>query len=142
MVEDINPSPNYSPILIPGKATKNGGHAGMICAPWPKGYCPNPGGKAKRWSARRELRNILERTEDGEQINNGTAILNVVASKAKDGDLKAAEVILDRVYPKPKQDATVSVTHVTIESNTYIDRVRANSLAQLKELADANGNGH
>ena len=49
------------------------------------------------------------------------AILKVIRSKAIKGDLKAAEMLLNRAYGKPKESIEVKVTEVEIsfdDSNT------------------------
>lgn len=51
---------------------------------------------------------LNEPTQD--EINRAKKLLNVIWLKAEKGDLKAAEMILDRAYGKPKQVTETELT--------------------------------
>jgi len=84
----------------------NGKHNG---GPWPKGVSGNPAGKPK--GARHKTTLLAEKlmSDDAE------AIVKTVIEAAKGGDLTAARLVLDRIYP-PRKDSPVSFTLPKIES--------------------------
>lgn len=67
-----------------------------------KGKSGNPNGRPKKIPALEELlADILSEEKDG--IEAARAILITLRSKAIKGDIRAAEVLLDRAYGKVKQ---------------------------------------
>jgi hypothetical protein len=72
-----------------------------------KGQSGNPNGRPRKLPALDKLMaDVLGEEKDG--ITAGEAILKALRLKATKGDVRAAEVLLDRAYGKPKQ------THDTI----------------------------
>jgi len=75
--------------------------------PFKKGQSGNPNGRPRKLPALDKLMaDVLGEEKDG--ITAGEAILKALRAKATKGDVRAAEVLLDRAYGKPKQ------THDTI----------------------------
>jgi hypothetical protein len=67
-----------------------------------KGESGNPNGRPKKLPQLNELlAEILGEEKDG--ITAAEAILKALRAKAAKGDIRAAEVLLDRAYGKPKQ---------------------------------------
>ena len=64
--------------------------------PWPKGTSGNPRGPGTGSRNRASL--LLDRMADGE----AEAVLQAVLSAAKGGDVGAAKVLLDRIWPARK----------------------------------------
>lgn len=80
---------------------------------WKKGESGNPNGRPKKIPELRELLgNVLGDTKDDKTA--AEAILMALRGKALRGDVRAAELLLDRAYGKVKQDMdmTLSVTEV------------------------------
>jgi hypothetical protein len=69
---------------------------------WKKGQSGNPKGRPKKLPHLEELlADILG--EDKEGITAAEAILRALRAKATKGDIRAAEVLLERAYGKAKQ---------------------------------------
>lgn len=67
-----------------------------------KGQSGNPNGRPRKLPALDKLMaDVLGEEKDG--ITAGEAILKALRAKATKGDVRAAEVLLDRAYGKPKQ---------------------------------------
>lgn len=84
--------------------------------PFQKGTIPNPNGRPKKIP---ELDKILAEVlgaENKEGITEAQRIIEALKIKAQRGDVRAAEVLLDRGYGKPKQDIKVETptTHTLI----------------------------
>ena len=84
--------------------------------PFKKGQSGNPNGRP------RELPNLNKILNEvlGEEKDNVTAaqiILMALRNKATKGDVRAAEILLDRAYGKSKQILDIK-TEVTIEKTT------------------------
>ena len=79
--------------------------------PFEKGQSGNPNGRPKKLP---ELDKLLADVlgEDKEGITAAEAILKALRAKAAKGDIRAAEVLLDRAYGKAKQ---------TIDNNTNLN---------------------
>jgi hypothetical protein len=58
------------------------------------------------------LANVLGDEKDGKTA--AEAILMALRAKAAKGDVRAAELLLDRAYGKPKQDVDLSGSMVTV----------------------------
>jgi hypothetical protein len=68
-----------------------------------KGETLNPNGRPKKLP---ELDTLLADVLGGESGGEAKAILLALVTKAKKGDVRAAEVLFDRGYGKAKQDVT------------------------------------
>jgi hypothetical protein len=78
-----------------------------------KGTTGNPNGRPKKLPELRELlANVLGDEKDGKTA--AEAILMALRAKAAKGDVRAAELLLDRAYGKPKQDVDLSGSMVTV----------------------------
>jgi hypothetical protein len=77
--------------------------------PFKKGESGNPNGRPKKLpELDKLLADVLGEEKDG--ITAGEAILKALRAKASKGDVRAAEVLLDRAYGKAKQTMDVSVS--------------------------------
>jgi hypothetical protein len=86
---------------------------GQIEPRWKKGQSGNPAGRPKKLPELRELlANVLGDEKDGKTA--AEAILMALRAKAAKGDVRAAELLLDRAYGKPKQDVDLSGSMVTV----------------------------
>ena len=73
-----------------------------------KGEIANPKGRPKKIPELRELlANVLGDEKDGKSA--AEAILMALRNKAIKGDVRAAELLLDRAYGKSKQDIDVEM---------------------------------
>lgn len=72
--------------------------------PWPKGISGNPGGRPKRRLID-EVLNELLLTEDSKVAE---AIARALLGKAKAGDLRAIQLVVERVQGRPKQAMELS----------------------------------
>ncbi|MCA6513907.1 MAG: hypothetical protein IM569_13715 [Chitinophagaceae bacterium] len=83
--------------------------------PFPKGKSGNPNGRPKKLPALDVLMaEVLGEEKDG--MSAAKAILAKLRQKAAAGDVRAAEILLDRAYGKAKQslevtDRTIIVQH-------------------------------
>ena len=78
--------------------------------PFKKGQSGNPNGRPKKLPHLEELlADILG--EDKEGITAAEAILRALRAKATKGDIRAAEVLLERAYGKAKQGIELSGTN-------------------------------
>jgi hypothetical protein len=74
-----------------------------------KGQTGNPNGRPRKLPALDKLMaDVLGEEKDG--ITAGEAILKALRAKATKGDVRAAEVLLDRAYGKPKQTHDTNIT--------------------------------
>jgi len=75
--------------------------------PFKKGQSGNPKGRPKKIPELRELlANVLGDEKDGKTAVE--AILMALRNKAIKGDVRAAELLLDRAYGKPKSELELS----------------------------------
>lgn len=82
-----------------------------------KGQSGNPNGRPKKLPHLDELlADVLGEEKDG--ITAAEAIIKALRAKATKGDIRAAEVLLDRAYGKSKQimDITGNGINITIDS--------------------------
>jgi hypothetical protein len=80
---------------------------------WKKGQSGNPAGRPKKLPELRELlANVLGDSKDGKTA--AEAILMALRTKAVRGDVRAAELLLDRAYGKPKQDIDIEANLTTV----------------------------
>lgn len=78
-----------------------------------KGKSGNPKGRPKKLpELDKLLADVLGEEKDG--ITAGEAILKALRAKATKGDVRAAEVLLDRAYGKAKQSLDVKSEGITI----------------------------
>lgn len=91
---------------------------GQIEPRWKKGESGNPKGRPKKIPELRELlANVLGDEKDGKTA--AEAILMAIRNKAIKGDVRAAELLLDRAYGKAAQPIeTPSNLTVTISGPT------------------------
>lgn len=85
--------------------------------PFQKGQSGNPNGRPKKLP---EIDKLLAEVlgEDKEGVTAAEAILKALRAKASKGDIRAAEVLLDRAYGKAKQS-------LDIQANITEDKVTA-----------------
>jgi hypothetical protein len=76
------------------------------------GNVKSPGRPKKLPELRELLANVLGDEKDGKTA--AEAILMALRAKAAKGDVRAAELLLDRAYGKPKQDVDLSGSMVTV----------------------------
>ena len=96
----------------------------------PSRFAPgNPGGPGRPQGSRNAASLMLDRLADGE----AEAILAQVVARAREGDLKAADMILARVWPQRK-GRPVALTIPPVESATDV-------LAALSAVLSAMGDG-
>lgn len=83
--------------------------------PFAKGNNANPNGRPKKLPEIDALMAIVM-GEDKDGITAAEAILKALRAKASKGDIRAAEVLLDRAYGKAKQtiDNEISITEKTL----------------------------
>lgn len=75
--------------------------------PYKKGQSGNPKGRPKKIpELDKLLAEVLGEKKDG--IEAAQAILMALRAKATKGDVRAAEVLLDRAYGKPKQQTDIT----------------------------------
>jgi hypothetical protein len=74
-----------------------------------KGQTGNPNGRPRKLpELDKLLADVLGEEKDG--ITAGEAILKAIRAKAAKGDVRAAELLLDRAYGKPKQSIDNNIT--------------------------------
>jgi hypothetical protein len=74
-----------------------------------KGQTGNPNGRPKKLPELGKLMaDILGDEKNG--LSTAERILKAIEAKALKGDIKAAEVLLDRAYGKPKQTTDTNIT--------------------------------
>ena len=74
-----------------------------------KGQTGNPNGRPRKLP---ELDKLLAEVmgEEKDGLTAAEAILKALRAKATKGDIRAAEVLLDRAYGKPKQTTDTNIT--------------------------------
>ena len=72
----------------------------------------NRKGQPKLPDLKELLAKVLGNTEQGK--SGAEAILKAMEARAKRGDVRAAELLLDRAYGKPKQDIEMSANMTTV----------------------------
>lgn len=92
--------------------------------PFKKGQSGNPKGRPKMPDIREALVKILAEEKDGYTALD--AILAQLRAKAAKGDIKAAEVLLDRAYGKARQ---------TIDGNISVRKLEEMTDAELEAIA-------
>jgi len=74
-----------------------------------KGQSGNPNGRPRKLpELDKLLADVLGEEKDG--VTAGEAILKAIRAKAAKGDVRAAELLLDRAYGKPKQSIDNNIT--------------------------------
>lgn len=75
---------------------------------WKKGQSGNPNGRPKKIPELKEIiANVLGDSKDGKTA--AEAILMSLRAKALRGDVRAAELLLDRAYGKVKSDMDLAI---------------------------------
>ena len=72
----------------------------------------NRKGQPKLPDLKELLAKVLGNTDDGK--SGAEAILMAMEARAKKGDVRAAELLLDRAYGKPKQDIEMAANMTTV----------------------------
>jgi len=90
----------------PAVPTQNNGTKNLT--PFPKGVCPNPGGRPKTKHISEALREELDSLAPDGEVTNAQAIARRLVKTARDAkrdsqSTQAAEVIADRIEGKPTQ---------------------------------------
>jgi len=86
------------------------GGRGKIEPRWKKGESGNPNGRPPKLPELHILlANVLGK-EGKDGLSAAEEILNALHAKAKKGDTRAAELLLDRAYGKPKQSIDNNIT--------------------------------
>ena len=74
-----------------------------------KGQTGNPNGRPRKLpELDKLLADVLGEEKDG--VTAGEAILKAIRARAAKGDVRAAELLLDRAYGKPKQSIDNNIT--------------------------------
>lgn len=89
--------------------------------PFKKGESGNPKGRPKLPDLKEEIAKVMGEEKDG--INAVNAVLRAMRKKAMTGDVRAAELLLDRSFGKVKQEMDVDIKG-TMESVTFIIEAR------------------
>jgi hypothetical protein len=101
---------------------------------WKKGQSGNPGGRPKKIPAiEKLLADVLSENVNG--IEAAEAVLRTIIDKALKGDMRAAEIILDRAYGKAKQNIELNQDGLTIKV------VRDGTSYKPKGIAPGSGDG-
>ena len=79
---------------------------------WKKGQSGNPAGRPKLPNLQEILAKVLG--DEKEEKSAAEAILAAMRAKAIRGDVRAAELLLDRAYGKPKQDIEMAANMTTV----------------------------
>ena len=80
---------------------------------WKKGQSGNPKGRPKKLPDLKELLiSVLGDVKDGKSAME--VVLMAIRAKALKGDTRAAELLLDRAYGKPKQETDVMTTFTQV----------------------------
>jgi hypothetical protein len=91
-----------------GETMKKRGNVANL-KPFPKGKSGNPKGRPKLPDIKEALAKVLAEEKDGYTALDAT--LMALRGKAVKGDVRAAEMLLDRAFGKPKQ----SIDHTTAD---------------------------
>lgn len=81
---------------------------------FPKGKSGNPKGRPKKLpELDKLLADVLGEEKDG--VTAADAILRKLRAMAASGNIRAAEILLDRAYGKAKQPVDMNITTVDVE---------------------------
>jgi hypothetical protein len=82
--------------------------------PFKKGQSGNPNGRPKKLpEIDKLLADVLGEEKDG--VTAADAILRKLRAMAAQGNIRAAEILLDRAYGKAKQPVDMNITSVDVE---------------------------
>jgi hypothetical protein len=96
-----------------GKTTVRKGKPENL-VPFPKGKSGNPNGRPKKLPQLDVLMaEVLGDVRDG--MTAAQAILSKLRSKAIAGDVRAAEILMDRAYGKAKQELNITERTIIVE---------------------------
>jgi hypothetical protein len=97
---------------------------GQIQPRWKKGESGNPKGRPKKIPELRELlANVLGDEKDGKTA--AEAILMALRNKAIKGDVRAAELLLDRAYGRVKTELEHSGSILSVIRPKSLDEIEA-----------------
>lgn len=124
----------------PGKQKKRGSPTTQ----WKKGVSGNPSGRPKSApSFTAVVRARLQSRLAGGDRTAMDQLADRYIELAMGGNTRAAEILLDRLDPKPKQTSDITINNITPQQSlAYLDRVRANRLALLEAGENENGQVH
>lgn len=74
--------------------------------PWKKGQSGNPKGRPRKTELDQIIKDILGTETRG--VTEAEAIIHAMVKRAKEGDVRAASLIFDRAYGRPKQAVEVT----------------------------------
>lgn len=99
--------------------------------PFVKGQSGNPKGKPRKIP---ELNKLLAEVlgDEKEGITAAQAILSALRSKAIKGDVRAAEVLLDRAYGKSKETLDVTTNGESMNQKYDLSKLSDAALNELK----------
>jgi hypothetical protein len=99
--------------------------------PFVKGQSGNPKGKPRKIP---ELNKLLAEVlgDEKEGITAAQAILSALRSKAIKGDVRAAEVLLDRAYGKSKETLDVTTNGESMNQKYDLSKLSDEALNELK----------
>lgn len=100
------------------------------------GQSGNPNGRPKKLP---ELDHLLAEVLGEESGNEAKAILQALLTKAKKGDVRAAEVLFDRAYGKAKQDVTQRT--IIKDERRDLSKLTEEELEFLERIYDKVGEG-
>jgi len=84
--------------------------------PFPKGVSGNPKGRPKLPDLKAAIAKVLADEKDG--VNALEACLMALRQKAVRGDIRAAEVLMDRGYGKARQTTDLNIGSVDLDQMT------------------------
>jgi len=102
-----------------------------------KGESGNPGGRPKNIPEIKKLLAEVLGEEDG--LNMALEILKVIRKKALDGDIRAAEVLLDRAYGRATTNIEVNSEGITIKVLRDGNNLEAEESAQRADEGTTEG---
>ena len=90
---------------------------------WLPGTSPNPGGRPKGRGLKQEIERKLKERLEGSRMTRSERIADVLVGMAEQGDLRAAELILKRVWPErlALEGERDSLTTVIVRNYTGIE---------------------
>lgn len=103
--------------------------------PFEPGKSGNPNGRPKKLPKIDDL--LAEVLGEDENSNEARAILEALLAKAKKGDTKAAEILLDRAFGKPKQ--TIDQKNTIEDKRSDLSKLTEDELRILIEIQSKSG---
>ena len=111
---------------------------------WQPGTSPNPGGRPKGRGLKQEIERKLAESVEGTKKTRVERIAEVLVEKAEQGDLRALELILKRVWPERLaiEDDRDSVPTVIIRDYTGLGAERLAQIDRLQAQEDQQPDGN